>query len=133
MTTFRINSDKEDPSDILISAYTFNGEHDFKDEDGYPMIELEDEDLEDLFSSTDIYALKIVKGRRTTFYVKRGRHGHLYNPIGMYTEGTKNKQMRHAGRPEWRFEVANAKIFKYYIQFLKTKNPAWLRNAEREV
>jgi len=133
MTTFKIDRDKEDPSDILISAYTFKGEHDFMDDQGYPMIEIGEEDLEDLFSSPDAYALKITKGRLTTYYVKRGRHGHLYNPIGMYTEGTKNKQMRHAGRPEWRFEATSSKVFNYYIKFLQTKNSAWLRNAEREV
>ena len=133
MTTFRIDESKDDRFEVLISAYTFKGEHDFENEDGYPMIELEDEDIDNLFSLADAYALKIKKGKRTEYYVKRGRHGHLYNPIGMYTEGTKNNQMRHAGRPEWRFETTNKKVFDYYTNFLKTKNTAWLRNAEREV
>jgi len=50
----------------------------------------------------------------------------------MYSEGMAKKQLRHAGRPEWEFKETNEQVFTKYIKFLKTKNTAWLNNAERE-
>jgi hypothetical protein len=40
--------------------------------------------------------------------------------------------MRHAGRPEWEFKETTKQVFDKYINFLKTKNVAWLNNAERD-
>jgi hypothetical protein len=131
MTTFKINSDKQENSTPSVEVYTFNGEHDFFNKLGYPMLDLDESDSP--LNDPDAYAVKIVKGHKTNYFVKRGKYGKLFNPIGMYTEGRKNVQMRHAGRPEWRMEPTNEKIFTYYINFLKTKNLAWLNNAEREI
>ncbi len=131
MTTFKINQTKQEDSKSKATVYTFWGSHDFEDEEGFPLVDVDDQ--EDLFSLVDAFAIKITKGNKTNFFVKRGKYGKLYNPIGMYSEGNSRKQMRHAGRPEWRFEPTNEKIFTYYTNFLKTKNLAWLNNAEREV
>ena len=131
MTTFKINKERED--DVLPDAevYTFSGEHDMINGEGYPVLDLSYED--DIFQDPDAYAVKITKGQKINYYVKRGKYGKLFNPIGMYSEGRKRQQMRHAGRPEWRLENTTEKIFNYYINFLKTKNLAWLNTAEREV
>lgn len=131
MTNFKINSNKKDAPDVTVQVYTYWGEHEYLDEDGYPMLNIED--IEDVFNSTDAYAIKFIRGAKTNYYVKRGKHGRLYNPIGMYSEGNSKKQLKHAGKPEWNFNPTNEKIFNYYINFLKTKNAAWLNNAEREV
>jgi hypothetical protein len=131
MTTFKINREKEDDAAPSVAVYTFIGEQDRLDQQGFPILDLEYED--DVFEEPDAYAIKLVKGRKTNYYVKRGKYGKLFNPIGMYSEGRKNQQMRHAGRPEWRFEPTSEKIFTYYINFLKSKNAAWLNNAEREI
>ena len=133
MTSFIINKDKEPDELPLVHVYTFSGEQDFFDDDGFPMIDLGEDFDDDFFQEEDAYAIKISKGRKINYYVKRGKYGKLFNPIGMYSEGRKGQQMRHAGRPEWRFEPTNEKIFNYYINFLKTKNSAWLNNAEREI
>jgi len=131
MTTFKIDKKREDETMPNSQVYTFSGEHDLIDNNGYPILDLSYD--EDIFENPDAYAIKITKGEKTNYYVKRGKYGKLFNPIGMYSEGRKTQQMRHAGRPEWRFETTNEKIFTYYINFLKTKNLAWLNNAEREV
>ena len=131
MTTFKINAEKQDNSAPDVEVYTFKGEQDFYNKLGYPMLDLEEDD--NPLDDPDAYAVKIVKGRKVNYYIKRGKYGKLFNPIGMYSEGRKHVQMRHAGRPEWRMEPTNEKIFTYYINFLKTKNPAWLNNAEREI
>lgn len=134
MSEFKINKDKVQDSTIKCEAFCFWGEHDYEDESGYPMRFFDQEsELEEVFGDYDVYAIKVTVGRKANYYVKRGKHGHLFNPIGMYSEGTNRKQMRHAGKPEWSFVITSEKIFGYYINFLKTKNIAWLRNAEREV
>jgi len=131
MSTFKINQERDDSATPVVSVYTFMGEEDRLDKQGFPILDLEYDD--NVFEEPDAYAVKLVKGRKTNYYVKRGKYGKLFNPIGMYSEGRKNSQMRHAGRPEWRLEPTNEKIFTYYIQFLKSKNAAWLNNAEREI
>lgn len=131
MSTFKINNDKPDNVSTKVEVYTFSGEEDFVSDEGYPLLDLEYDD--NVFEDPDAYAVKIIKGHKVNYYVKRGKYGKLFNPIGMYSEGRKNNQMRHAGRPEWRLEPTSEKIFSYYIQFLKTKNAAWLNNAEREI
>ena len=98
MTTFKINQEKEDDVAPSVAVYTFIGEQDRLDQQGFPILDLEYED--DVFEEPDAYAIKLVKGRKTNYYVKRGKYGKLFNPIGMYSEGRKNQQMRHAGRPE---------------------------------
>ena len=82
--------------------------------------------------NSDAYAKSVTGNTKTRFFVKRGRHGKLYNPIGIYSEGTANRQLRHTGRFEWEFKESTEKVFNFYIKFLKTKNSAWLNNAERE-
>ena len=56
----------------------------------------------------------------------------LHDALPIYSEGTARKQMRHAGRPEWQFKETTKQVFDKYINFLKTKNVAWLNNAERD-
>ena len=123
---FVINQNKEENNDSSTEVFTIYGKQEFQDSKGFPRLEESNED------HADAYAKKIAVGRRTKYYVKRGRYGRLYNPIGLYSEGTARKQMRHAGRPEWEFKETTKQVFDKYINFLKTKNVAWLNNAERD-
>ena len=127
---FRIHKEKdiqkspeEEIQEKETFLYTVFGKHDWLDDDGFPRLDSE---------GTDTYAKAIAGNERIKFFVKRGRHGRLYNPIGLYSEGTANKQLRHAGKPEWEFKETTERTFDFYINFLKTKNSAWLSNAERE-
>ena len=95
------------------------------------MLDLQGDD--DIFTIPNVYAAEVSKGAKTTYYVKRGKYGKLYDPIGMYSEGTQKKQMRHAGKPEWSLQTTSKLVFDQYTNYLKTKNSAWLNNAEREV
>lgn len=134
MSEFQIRKKKNVVSEDTVEVYTFFGKHDYEDDEGYPMLDFEEEiDLEQIFEDPEAYAVKTNLHGVTRYYVKRGKHGHLFNPIGMYSEGTQHKQLRHAGKPLWELKKTSKKIFDYYINFLKTKNPAWLNNAEREV
>ncbi len=131
MADFAIKKRDDKPSGEDVIVYTFSNNYDYEDDDGFPL--LDTDESQDIFKLPDAYAIKITRGAKTTYYVKRGKYGKLFNPIGMYSEGTEHRQMRHAGKPEWEFKSTNSKVFNYYINFLKTKNAAWLNNAEREV
>jgi len=129
-TTFIMNKDKEvELKEGFTVVFTFAGKEDYKDAEGFPILDLEGQEA---FSSPDAHAILSNNGNTERYYVKRGRYGRLYNPIGLYSEGTSRKQMRHAGKPEWTFQKTTKKVFDNYVQFLKTRNAAWLNNAERE-
>jgi hypothetical protein len=127
MTIDKINADKEEKDTTkTVCVFTMKGNHNYIDADGFPRLEENQEE------SPDAYAKKVCVGNRCKHFVKRGSHGRLYNPIGLYSEGTSRKQSPHTGRPEWNFRETTEGVFSKYINFLKTKNPAWLNNAERE-
>lgn len=114
-----------------VEAYGFNDVFDFKDNLGYPRLEVSQE--VDIMKNPSVYALKIEKGKKTNYYAKVGHDGRLFDPLGMYTEGHSKKQMRHAGKPMWALKPVNKRVFDNYVEFLKTKNKAWINNAQREL
>ena len=129
MNVFKINP--EQPSDdndwgTKVEGYT-NGVDDSVDFPASPGIDPE---------SPDCYAKRITicgeGGTRYKHYIKMGTHGYIYNPWGMYSEGTQHKEAKHLGKKVWSFRPVSVKAFTYYLDFLRTQNPAWLTNAERE-
>lgn|GEM_PF-1642139 len=135
MTHFTINEEKKKDEPFYYEVYTFFGKHDYLDENKNPLLdyEIDEKNKDEVFSLKDAYALKFTKGNRSNYYVKRNRHGRLYDPVGMYSEGRADIFMNEAGRPQWKFEPVSKKVFDLYVNYLKTKNPAWINNANREV
>ncbi len=110
--------------------YTITGQQDYLENDKYPCVQM---DVETAKESSSAFAMQITIGKRTKYYAKRGRHGRLYNPVGMFSEGMAAKRLGHAGRLEWRFIEIGERAFAFYRDFLRTKNIAYLHNAEREL
>jgi len=121
------STQKSKRSEII---YTITGKQDYLDDDIYPCVKMDSKKAQE---SIDAYAMKITIGARIKYYAKRGKHGRLYNPIGMFSEGTVKKRLGHAGRLEWRFVEIGERAFQFYRDFLRTKNIAYLHNAEREL
>jgi len=71
--------------------------------------------------------------QQTYYYVKISHDGKLYNPKGLFSEGSHAKFLSKLGKPQWRFVKVSSKVFDMYLNFLKTKNVAWLNNAQREM
>ena len=111
-------------------VYTITGQQDYLEDDRYPCVQM---DAETAKESSSAFAMQITIGKRTKYYAKRGRHGRLYNPLGMFSEGMAAKRLGHAGRLEWRFIEIGERAFAFYRDFLRTKNIAYLHNAEREL
>jgi len=112
------------------TIYTITGKQECLEKGKYPCIKMDSETAQE---SPDAFAMKITIGQRTKYYTKRGKHGRLYNPIGMFSEGMASKRLGHAGKLEWRFTEVSERVFNFYRDFLTTKNIAHLHNAEREL
>lgn len=103
--------------------YCLLGQHDNLDNEGYPIASSKDEAL----------AFTKVVGSETQYFLKVGLYGKVYNPMGLYSEGKSNKFVAKIGKNEYNFTRVNQKVFDMYLNFLKSKNLAWLNNAEREM
>ncbi len=124
--SIKIDKDKpEQSTEREYQAYTVLGTQDFLDDESCPRTRLEDD--------WRTHAKTVQIGSSKRFYVKTGRTGRLFNPLGLYDDGFKKQKLRHASKPNWRMRETTEKVFRQYLEFLKTKNPAYLHNAERSV
>jgi len=119
---FKINQNKNEDLATYV-YYTVLGDHSSLDEENYPLAS----------NKKDSLAYSKIINNNSQFYLKIGLNGKIFNPIGLYSEGKQNKFLAKIGREEYSFTRVNEKIFKMYLMFLKTKNLAWLNNAEREL
>lgn len=105
--------------------YTILGDHDYLDDNGKPRSNDE---------NNKVAAKSVVTDNKPArYYIKIGTYGKIYNPIGLFSEGQNTKFLSKIGRKQFEFKEVNAKVFDLYINFLTTKNIAWLNNAEREL
>lgn len=107
-----------------VECFTVLGNQEYFDDQDRPRINNEDKALAKSVS---------IDGRPTRYYIKVGTYGKIYNPIGLYTEGHSEKFLAKIGRKQFEYKEVNQKIFDMYVNFLTTKNLAWLNNAEREM
>lgn len=114
-----------DPPNKVYAYYTILGDHDFLDENSKPRAEEENNKVVAKTATTD--------NKPTRYYIKVGTYGKIYNPIGLYSEGNNSKFLSKIGRKQFEFKEVNSQIFDLYLNFLTTKNIAWLNNAEREL
>lgn len=119
---FEINPNKEKNTSEY-EYYTVLGKQNFLDENKNPRVEEQKNCL--------AYAKTTDEDKQ--FYIKVGLYGKIYNPIGLYSEGRANKFLSKVGKAEYNFTRVNQKVFDMYVNFLRTKNIAWLNNAEREL
>lgn len=121
---FKINKEhKEEQSSY--QRYTLFGQHEDLDEEGNPVTLKE--------KNTYAYIKTNKTNHKQAFYIKVGLYGKVYNPIGLYSEGKANKFLSKVGKNEYNFTKVNQRVFDMYLNFLRTKNIAWLNNAEREL
>jgi hypothetical protein len=119
---FILNNTK--PEDRFVECYTVIGNHEFIDDENHPRINDENKAL----------AKSVQIGQKPAkYYIKIGTYGKIYNPIGLYSEGHSEKFLSKIGRKQFEYKEVNQKTFNMYLNFLGTKNLAWLNNAEREL
>lgn len=114
-----------DPPNKIYEYYTILGDHDYLDENNRPRANEENNKVVAKTVTTD--------SKPSRYYIKVGTYGKIYNPIGLYSEGNNTKFLSKIGRKQFEFKEVNNQIFNLYLNFLTTKNVAWLNNAEREL
>jgi hypothetical protein len=121
---FKINKEHQEETNSY-QRYTLFGQHENLDTEGNPIT----------FKEKNTYAyIKTNKtNNKQNYYIKIGLYGKIYNPIGLYSEGKANKFLSKVGKNEYNFGKVNQRVFDMYLNFLRTKNIAWLNNAEREL
>jgi hypothetical protein len=100
--------------------YTIWGMEDYIDEEGNTRQKTETKNT-------------FAKNTNGKFLIKIGLDNRVYNPLGLFSEGRPNKVLAKIGKNEFNFKRVNSKVFDLYVSFLRTKNIAWLNNANREL
>jgi hypothetical protein len=113
--------------------YTLTGLESFVDDDGFPRLSIEDH-------KTFAKAIKNKLGKAFTssmqyrFYIKTDPSKKILDPIQRHSiKESKGSFVNKICKSETVFSEVSEYIFNQYINFLKTKNPHWLQNAQREM
>lgn len=103
--------------------YTMLGQEEYLDKDQSPRTETEN----------IAYAKKIIRVDGSIKYlIRTGMDKKLYNPLSPIDKESNRAFLDRVSRSNDRFRSVSQKTFNWYMQFLQTKNTAWLHNAERE-
>ena len=108
----------------VIELFTLVGNEDFIDDDGHPQIRVDDKRT---------YAKKTSRVDGSIKYsIRMGTDKKLYNPVSPIDKDSNSVLLDKVSRSNDRFRSVNKKTFDWYLEFLASKNTAWLHNAERE-
>jgi hypothetical protein len=110
--------------EIVSEFFTLSGMEDFLDIDDLPQAKAE---------SDSVFAKRTKRKNGTIKYtIRLSNTGKLYNPVSILGQEINNSFLNRVCRSNNKFAEVNQKVFSWYVKFLKTKNVAWLHNAERE-
>lgn len=110
--------------EIVAEFFTLSGMEDFLDEENCPRTT----------NDTDSVFAKRTKRKNGSikYTIRLSNNGKLYNPVSILGQETNHSFLNRVCRSNNKFVEVNQKVFDWYVKFLKTKNIAWLNNAERE-
>jgi hypothetical protein len=119
----KVNNQNTTDTDHIDQFYTILGQQEFIDDDKLPRTNSENKALA---------KLSVVNGE-TKYFAKVNTYGKLFNPMGMFSEGKSQKFLSRIGRNEYNFKRVTLRTFELYTSFLKSRNIAWINQAEREM
>jgi hypothetical protein len=103
--------------------YTLVGQEDFIDQENNPRIEKDD---------NRVLAKKTLQNK-LKYLIKLDNAGKFYNPLSPISSIKPIKILQTISLYDNRFKEVNQTAFNMYLNFLRSKNIAWINNAEREV
>lgn len=120
----RYSREAKATSEVDSVFYTMSGFETTIDSDNNPIT---DED-----QTAKIFAKKTVRDNGSVKYsIRFDKYGKMFNPVSIY--GNKDLSLlNNISRNNRQFREVGSKVFDMYMNFLQTKNTAWLHNAERE-
>ena len=77
--------------------------------------------------------ITINSNKTIRYFIRLDQRGKIYNPLSVYEDNQQNKFVNKICKEGNKFKDVNGKIFGLYLTYLRTKNLAWLNNAEREM
>lgn len=104
--------------------YTLVGQEDFIDDENNPRIEKD---------SDDRVLAKKTSQNKLKYLIKIDNAGKFYNPLSPISSIKPIKILQTISVSDSRFKEVNRTVFNMYLNFLRSKNIAWINNAEREV
>jgi hypothetical protein len=106
--------------------YCINGSEEFLDDNRNPRVSKE--------SDNRVLAKKIFRDDGSfRMSIKLTNNGKVQNPMSIYGAEKQSSFLDRVCRSQNRFKEVNMKVFNSYVNFLRTKNVAFLHNAEREM
>ena len=121
---FILSKTKKPDANSSIDLYTITGDEDFFDDDQLPRLN---------YDSENVYAKKTIRDNGTIRYsIRLSLSNKLYDPMSQMGVDKTKSFLDNTVRDENRFKNVSPKVFDMYTTFLKTKNKAWLNNAQRE-
>lgn len=122
-----IYSDPNKPSNIdnIDMYYGLIEDYDFIDSDNNPRIKVEND-------SRVLAKIKFRANGTQKFLVKIDNAKKLYNPSSQLSENKQRTLLDQYSGSQNNFKEVSQKVFDLYITFLRTSNPLWINNAERE-
>jgi hypothetical protein len=106
--------------------FTLSGNEDFKDSDLNPCLKKDGPSV--CAKKITINSNKVIR-----YFIRLDQRGKIYNPLSVYEDNQQNKFVNKICKEGNKFKDVNGKIFGLYLTYLRTKNLAWLNNAEREM
>lgn len=132
---FKMNQEDNDPNAELY--YALKGCEDFLDNEGNPRIR---------DAQSRHIAAKCIRNKKSkhfqrdmyyySFYIRSTPNNTLYNPIENYSIIQNKRQFDFIDKvckETWTFKEVTHTTFKKYLEFLKTKQTSWLKDAERDL
>lgn len=120
-----IYQNQKDKNQISNEYYTLMGLEDYIDDNNNPRLEKVDNE--------NVFAKKTIRDNSSVRYsIRLSKDGKIFNPVSMYGKENNSTFLDRICRASGKFKDVSYKTFDMYINFLKTKNIAWLHNAERE-
>ena len=116
------NTEKDETVDT--EFFTTTDKADFTDENGFSRSKIDSESV--------LAKKNIRKNGSIKYIIRLGNNGKFLNPFSIYDREHDNIFINKVCRSNNKFKEVNAKVFGFYMEFLNTKNIAWLNNAERE-
>jgi len=118
--------------------YCLLGSEDYIDDDGYPRLNNENISkaiAKIIFSKKSKHFADNDKsyGR---YYIKLDPNSKIFNPkkiLSPIEEKNSLSFINNICKSEWDFKEVTPQVFQKYINFLKTKNLSWLKDAQRDI
>jgi len=136
----QVNSNGFRPPEQQTIVYTIIGQEDERidalgnpDTNGFPILldsQFSNGNVNQAEDKSEAYAKVEILDGVPYYYILMGPQGAMFNPLGLLNTNTKK---RTHGLNTWEFQRVKPKAFQLYLNFLRTRNQAYLTQAQREL